>query len=79
MKKIHQLLFICGTGLFAYGLVMWAKSGFYINIENLATMLFSTKPWNLDKEGYFFFVVLGGVLAAYSAIELNLKRWESDK
>ena len=60
------------------GLILWGKAGFAINFTELSTTLFGTKPWNLGKDSYFFYVILGVVLTLYSGIELNLKRWEKE-
>lgn len=78
MKLIHQSIFTVGIVLLTIGLYQWGKAGFPIELGNISTMLFGTKPWNLSKDSYFFFVVLGVVMVTYSAIELHLKRWERD-
>lgn len=72
-------MFVLGLGLFASGVGLWAQAGFPFNVGELSTTLFGTKPWHLGKESYFFFVVLGGFIAAYAAFELNLKRWEKNQ
>ena len=76
MKLTYQIIFLTGTAIFIYGLVFWAKSGFSVDLSNLSTMLFGTRPWNIDKDSGLFLVIIGTALSAYGAIELNLKRWE---
>jgi hypothetical protein len=79
MKQIHQITFTIGIIVLFVGLYQWINAGFPIELKNISTMVFGTKPWNLSKDSYFFFIVLGSALAAYSAIELNLKRWDRGK
>lgn len=76
MKLIYQVMFVIGMVLFVAGTILWAQAGFPINVGELSTTLFGTKPWHLGKESYFVFVVLGAFIAAYAAFELKLKRWE---
>ena len=76
MKLVYQTLFILGLAISITGVVFWVKAGFPFTFGELSTILFGTKPFHLGKESYFFIIVLGVLITAFSVIELSHKRWE---
>ena len=75
-KLLYIILFVVGITVAAYGAINWGIAGFPFSFSELSTSLFGTKPWHLDKDSFFFFVVLGVFISAYALFELNLKRWQ---
>lgn len=79
MKSLYQFLFMVGLALTVAGVVLWVKAGLPLRIDEISTIIFGTRPWNLGKDSYFFLIILGVFVAMYSAIELNLKRWQDNR
>ena len=71
-------MLVLGLGVFMSGTGLWVNAGLPFNLGELSTMLFGTKPWHLEKESYFFLVILGIFITGYAAFELHLKRWEKN-
>jgi hypothetical protein len=74
MKVLYSVLFLVGIALSSVTGFLWAKEGFPLSLREFMSLI---NPRYLGKDTHFFFMVLGIFLAVYSAIELNLKRWEN--
>ena len=76
MKNFYLLLLLIGLALTLFGAINWGRAGFPMHLGDLSTMLAGTKPRHLDKDSYFFVVVLGAIIVGYSLLELRIKRWK---
>jgi hypothetical protein len=76
MRNFYIGMFIVGVALSVLGALLGAKTGYEFSFSELPSIIFSPKLWHLEKDSYFFLLVLGISLIVYSAFELNLKRWK---
>jgi len=75
-KTFYIFLFVTGIILTIYSSINWGLAGFPFSISELSMSIFGTRPWHLEKDSYFLFIILGLFVSAYALFEINLKRWE---
>jgi len=76
MELFYQFMFAVGILIAIAGAGLWAKAGFPVSFNDVSAVFFGGAHWRLSKESYIFIVFLGLMVSVYSAIELNLKRWQ---
>jgi hypothetical protein len=76
MNLLYQFTFVVGILIAIAGAVPWAKAGFPVGFNDVSAAFFGGTHWHLNKESCIFIVFVGLMISAYSAIELNLKRWQ---
>jgi hypothetical protein len=79
MRLLYQLLLLIGLASFVAGAWQWATAGFPITFGELSTTLTGVRPWQINKESCFFFMVLGLVFSCYCAIEIHHKLREKKR